>query len=304
MRSLLALLLGLGACGADAPADGPTPDGPASGAPASGAPVAAAAPAVGLQLYSLREELAADPAAGLDSIAAWGFRYVEGGNNPSYGLPLDTFKAMLAAREIDMVSVAADYAQLRDSIDLVVEKARTHTADYVVCFWIPHADTVLTVAEADTAIRVFNAAGAVLAQAGITLAYHPHGYEFGPHPAGGTVLDEIVRRSDHYDFEMDVYWIALPGQDPLEWLRRYPEEWVLVHLKDCDRRGGRTATLPHANDVEWNVVLGTGKFPIREVIEEARALGIPYVFVEDESSRAMTQAAPSKAFVEAVLAGP
>ena len=260
-------------------------------------------PDVGLQLYSLRNELAADPVAGLDSIASWGIRYVEGGNNPTYGLTLDSFKTLLADRDIDMVSVAADYAQLRDSIDVIVAKAKAHTADYVVCFWIPHADTVLTVEEAEGAIEVFNAAGQVLAKAGITLAYHPHGYEFEPHPAGGTVLDELVRRSDHYDFEMDVYWIALPGQDPIEWLRRYPEEWVLMHLKDCERGADKIGTLPHANDTEWNTVLGEGQFPLAEVIREAAAMGIPYLFVEDESLRAMRQVAPSKAYVEAVLAG-
>ena len=258
-------------------------------------------PAVGLQLYSLRDELARDLAAALDSVAAWGIRHVEDGNDGTYGLPFDEYAGMLAARDIEMVSISASFEELRDSVERVRARAEAYGAAYAVCFWIPHADTLLTPAEAEAAIAVFNRAGAALAEAGITLAYHPHGYEFAAHPAGGTVLDELVRRSDHYDFEMDVYWIALPGQDPVEWLRRYPEEWVLMHLKDCDR-GERVPTLPHASDVEWNVVLGQGAFPIAEVVREAAAMGIPYLFVEDESSRVLEQAGGSAAFVREVLA--
>ena len=292
----LLLMIALAACGTDAAT--------AIDDDAASAAAAEPLPAIGLQLYSLRDVLTEDFDAGMDSIQSWGITVVEGGNNPDYGLGLDQFREELAAHDLEMVSVAADYAVLRDSIDRVRAKAESFGAEYVVCFWIPHADTVLTVAEAEEASRVFNEAGQVLAEAGITLAYHPHGYEFGAHPTAGTVLDYLVQNSDHYQFEMDVYWIALPGQDPVAWLRRYPEEWVLMHLKDCGRGEGRVGTLPHANDVEWNVTLGEGIFPIAEVVREARAMGIPYLFVEDESSRVLAQAGGSAAFVRQVLAEP
>ena len=261
-----------------------------------------ATPQLGLQLYSMRNEMARDLEASLDSIAAWGLHYVEDGNDGTYGLPLDSYQAKLAEHKLQMVSISAPYEELRDSIAQVVQRAQAYNAKYAVCFWIPHRDTLLRSDETAAAIEVFNEAGRVLAEAGITLAYHPHGYEFEPHPAGGTQLDELVRRSTHFDFEMDVYWIALPGQDPLTWLRRYPDEWVLMHLKDCGRGEGRIGTLPHANDVEWNVTLGEGMFPIEEVVQEARRLGIPYLFVEDESSRVMTQAGGSAAYVRKLLA--
>ena len=260
-------------------------------------------PDIGLQLYSLRNEMKQDLEASLDSIQSWGIRHVEDGNDGTYGMPLPEYKAKLAAHDIEMVSISAPFEELRDSVDNVVARAQAYDAKYAVCFWIPHADTVLTAEETDMATEVFNRAGRVLAEAGVTLAYHPHGYEFVPHPDGGTMLDELVRESDDYQFEMDVYWIALPGQDPIDWLRRYPDEWVLMHLKDCGRGEGRIGTLPHANDVEWNVTLGDGMFPIAEVVQEARELGIPYLFVEDESSKVMAQAGGSAAFVRGVLAG-
>lgn len=273
-----------------------------SNAPEIGPAFAKTSPAVGLQLYSLRNEMARDLPAALDSIQGWGIRYVEDGNDGTYGLPFDEYRGILAAHDIEMVSVSTPFEELRDSVDKVVVRAQAYGAKYAVCFWIPHADTLLTPDEAAGAIEVFNAAGQVLAKAGITLAYHPHGYEFSPHPAGGLVLDEIIRRSDHFDFEMDIYWIALPGQDPIEWLRRYPDQWVLMHLKDCERGPGKVPHLPHDVNLEWNVTLGTGQFPIAEVIREARQMGIPYLFVEDESSKVLAQAGGSAAFVARVLA--
>ena len=294
MRTLLlaacaaALLAG---CGGDAPAD-----------TAPGTAAAPALPKIGLQLYSLRNAMADDLEASLDSIQSWGIHHVEDGNDGTYGLPFATYKAKLTDHDIEMVSISAPYEELRDSVDNVVARAEAYGAKYAVCFWIPHRDTLLHTDETAGALEVFNAAGQVLAKAGITLAYHPHGYEFEPHPAGGTQLDALIRGSDHFDFEMDVYWIALPGQDPIAWLRKYPTEWRLMHLKDCGRGEGRIGTLPHANDVEWNVTLGEGMFGIGDVVREARAMGIPYLFVEDESSKVMAQAGGSAAFVRAVLA--
>lgn len=56
----------------------------------------------------------------------------------------------------------------------------------------------------------------------------------------------------YFDFEMDVYWFAHPGEDPLEWLRKYPNEFKLMHLKDCKK--GTPGNQNGQSDVETNVV--------------------------------------------------
>jgi len=254
---------------------------------------------VGLQLYSLRNHLAQDLEGSLDSIQAWGIHHVEDGNDGTYGLPFDEYKALLKSRDIEMVSVSSPYEELEKNPQAVVERAKAYDAKFAVCFWIPHKDTLLTEKETKKAIKTFNRAGKVLAKAGITLLYHPHGYEFDAHPKGGTMLDHLVRKSTNYDFELDVYWIELPGQNAVEWMKRYPEEFRLLHLKDCQH--GIPEGLPHNADVETNVVLGKGQFNIEGVIREGLKQGIPYLFVEDESSRVMEQAGKSATFVRAVL---
>ncbi len=254
---------------------------------------------VGYQLYSFRNQMKESVAPVLDSLQAWGVHVVEGGNEDTYGLPFAEYTAMLAEREISVVSVSGQYAELRDAPEAIVAKAEKYGAKYVVCFWIPHADTLLRLAEARQAIEDFNRAGEILAAAGVKLMYHPHGYEFGVMYEGATLMDLIIRESEYFDFEMDVYWFEHPGQDPVAWLRKYPEEFGLLHLKDC--RQGVPHGLPHDADVETNVALGSGQFHIAEVIREAKRLRIPYLFVEDESSRSMEQARESVEYVRGVL---
>ncbi len=267
---------------------------------------------VGLQLYSLRNHMSKDLQGSLDSIQAWGIHHVEDGNDGTYGLPFDEYKQLLTDHQIEMVSVSASYEELQKNPKAVAARAKAYGAKYAVCFWIPHADTVLTKRETRKASKVFNKAGKVLAkvppkgedprathETGITLLYHPHGYEFVPHPKGGMMLDELVRKSKHYDFELDIYWIERPGQDAVEWMQRYPGEFRLLHLKDCQK--GVPHALPHNSDVETNVVLGTGQFNIEGVIKEGIKQGIPYMFVEDESSKVMKQAGKSAEFVREVL---
>ena len=254
---------------------------------------------VGLQLYSLRNHMSKDLEASLDSIQAWGIHHVEDGNDGTYGMPFEDYKALLKSHEIEMVSVSAPYEELASTPQTVVARAKAYDAKFAVCFWIPHADTLLTKKETKKAIKTFNKAGKVLAKAGITLLYHPHGYEFEPHPKGGTMLDWLVRKSTNFDFELDIYWIEHPGQDAVAWMQRYPGEFRLLHLKDC--KMGVPHGLPHNADVEWNVVLGTGQFDIEGVIREGIKQGIPFMFVEDESSRVMQQAGESAEFVREVL---
>ena len=91
----------------------------------------------------------------------------------------------------------------------------------------------------------------------------------------------------YVNFQMDVFWIRNPGQNPAAILRKYPGRFPLTHLKDrmigsIDNQNGR-------QDKERNVVLGQGDVNIAEVMKAARETGVKYHLIEDESARAMTQ---------------
>ena len=111
-------------------------------------------------------------------------------------------------------------------------------------------------------------------------------------------MDYMIKESQYFDFEMDVYWFAHPGEDPVEWLRRYPNEFKLMHLKDCEK--GTEGNQNGQSDVETNVVLGTGQIDIAGVVAEAKNMGLEYLFIEDESSKSVEQIPQSLEYLKSL----
>lgn len=251
----------------------------------------------GVQLYSFRDQFKQSIPATLDKIRDMGIRVVEGGD--SYGMPAQEFKKLLEERQIRVVSVGADFNELNNNLPAVIERAKLYGAQYVVCFWIPHSGETLSREEADVAIATFNKSGEQLRKAGLSLCYHPHGFEFAPYE-GETLFDYLVKKIDprHANFEMDVFWVKQPGQDPLALLAKYPERFRLMHLKD--RRPGTPFSQNGHADVETNIILGQGDVGMEALVRAALKLRIPYLFIEDESSRSLTQVPESLKFLHAI----
>lgn len=242
---------------------------------------------IGLQLYSLRNEFKTDVEGTLDLVENWGIREIEGGG--TYGLSMEAFKALLRENKLKMVSVGADYNQLKNDPQSAIDNAKAFGARYVVCFWIPHEnDDVFTIEHMREAAEVFNRAGKMMAENGLSLCYHPHGYEFRPYQ-GGTLFDYLVTETDprYLNFEMDVFWVKHPGQDPVALLKKYPKRFLLMHLKD--RKHGTQGNQNGRADVETNVVLGTGDVGIEAIMREAKKAGVKHYFIEDESSHSVQQ---------------
>lgn len=240
---------------------------------------------IGLQLYSLRHEFKNDVEGTFEKIGDLGITNLEDGLGGTYGLGEKAYKQLLKKHNLEIVSIAASFEELRDSPEKVLERVKSFNAKYAVCFSIPH-NNVFTIKEALIALNVFNNAGSILKKEGITLAYHAHGFEFRPYQ-GATIMDYMVKNATHFDFEMDVYWFDHAGEDSLTWLQRYPEKFKLMHLKDCKK--GVRGNQKGVSDSETNVILGTGKIDIAGIVKEAKKIGIDYLFIEDESTRAKDQ---------------
>ena len=89
--------------------------------------------------------------------------------------------------------------------------------------------------------------------------YHNHGYEFYPH-GQGTLFDLLMAETDPQCvyFQMDVLWTVFPGQDPAKLLQKYPDRWLLLHLKDL-KKGVPTGSLAGHTELTNDVALGTGQ---------------------------------------------
>ena len=175
----------------------------------------------GLQLYSLREQFKKDVPGTLQQISKWGINEIEGAD-PWTADRRD--KKMLADNKLTMISVGADFQLLKTNPQAAVDSAKRFNAKYVVCFWIPHKDNDFDVSNAKEAVEVFNNAGKILKENGIFLCYHAHGFEFRPYE-NGTLFDYLAKNTNpqYFNFEMDVFWVKHPGQNPVALLKKISE---------------------------------------------------------------------------------
>jgi len=234
----------------------------------------------GVQAYTFRKSFPVNIAKTLDTIQMMGFTEMETG---SHGMPPEAFKKLCNERGISIPSSEASYDQLEKAPDSVAHMAKLLGAKYVMCGWIPHRDGVFTLENAKNATAVFNHAGKVLTDSGITLCYHAHGYEFQPYK-NGTLLDYLFKNTNpkYVSFEMDIFWIQFGGGNPVALLKKYGNRWKLMHLKDM--RKGTVKDLTGGTSTENDVALGTGEIDIPGILKEAKKIGIKHYFIEDESN--------------------
>jgi len=249
---------------------------------------------VGIQLYSLREQFKSDVPKTMALINSWGITKIEGGED-TYGVPEDEFITLLQKNNLEIISIGVSFSELEKAPEKEVEKAKKFGAKYAMCPWIPHNDNVFTIKEAKHATTIFNKAGKLFKEAGIALVYHPHGYEFRPYK-GETLFDYMAKNAVDFNFEMDIYWVKHGGENPLTLLNKYPNKFLLMHLKDM-KKGVEGDNTGHA-DVETNVSLGKGQIAIAPLVKRGKELGIKYMFIEDESSRVVKQVPESLKFLK------
>jgi sugar phosphate isomerase/epimerase len=251
---------------------------------------------LGVQTYTFRRSIGADPAKVLDTIKKLGFKEIEGGGGRMH--PVD-FKKLCDERGISIPSTGAGYEELVNKIDSVVWKAKLLGAKYVMCAWIPHQNNELTFENAKKAVEDFNKAGKILKENGLTFCYHAHGYEFQPYE-NGTLLDYIFKNTnpEYVSFQMDIFWIQFGGGDPVALLKKYGSRWKMMHLKDM--RKGTKKDLTGLTSVENDVTLNTGELDLPAILKEAKRIGIKHYFIEDESSNYATQVPQSIAYLKSL----
>ena len=250
----------------------------------------------GLQLYSLREMFKKRGVTDtLDLVQQWGFKYVEVAG--LHGLSPAEFKAELDKRGLVPIGRHFPYGQLRDDIDTVIAQAEDLGLKYVGCAWIGHKKP-FDEKQCRQAAAVFNQAGKALAEHGMKFYYHNHGYEFYPHEEG-TLFDLLMAETDprYVFFQMDVLWTVFPGQDPARLLEKYPDRWLLLHLKDL-KKGVATGSLAGHTAPTNDVALGTGQVDWPALFRASQKIGVEYYFIEDESPTVVDQVPRSLRFLE------
>ena len=233
---------------------------------------------IGVQLWTLRKECEKDLEGTLEKIAAIGYEEVE----VHSGLLQKgaAMRRMLSAQGLKCSSTHFPTSALRSGWELQIEYAQQMDVRYMVCPAIAEADrksldTYLHVADA------LNRFGEKCHRAGIRLAYHNHNFEFKSF--GGVVAyDELLRRTDPrwVYMELDCFWITFAGRDPVDYFRRYPGRFALLHIKDLKPGHGPTTETGYVPNPFTEV--GRGRIDWKRIFGAAREAGVELYFVEQD----------------------
>lgn len=125
---------------------------------------------------------------------------------------------------------------------------------------------------------LLNVKGRIVARSGLRIAYHNHNIELAPKDAT-CGLEILIRHTDPalVDFELDAGWVKAAGQDPVDWLTRWPGRFRLMHIKDL-----AASTSPnHALQMEAREI-GRGSIDWEKALPAAWQSGVRHYFVEQE----------------------
>lgn len=226
---------------------------------------------LGAQLYTVRRELEKDFEGTLAGVAALGFREVEFAGY--HNRPPARVKAALEGAGLNAPSAHVPVSALRGGLREVIEAAHTVGHKYLVCAYLP-AEERRTLDDYRRLAELFNRAGEQCRQAGIQFGYHNHDFEFAP-LEGAVPYDLLLARTDArlVKLELDLYWITKANQSPLDYFRRHPGRFPLVHVKDMDATPRRYFT-----------EAGRGVVDFKSIFAAARRAGVRHYFVEQDET--------------------
>ena len=207
-----------------------------------------------VQLYTVRDALAADPASALQRLSSIGFTTVElfgfvdrvseyADLLPKFGLTPSSAHASLVGADVVPVFEAAKALGITTVIEPMVEASRWSNSDDVVAI-----------------ATELNAVGAIAADAGITVGYHNHWWELESHLDGTSAFEAFADNLDPaVILEVDTYWSAVGGVDPVGLLERLGDRVRFIHVKDGDI----------SRDNTQQVGVGGGRMPVLEILAAA-----------------------------------
>lgn len=257
---------------------------------------------LGLQLYTVREDLKQDFDGTLSAISHIGYKTVELAGffdrSPQYWRQaldrtgLRSPSAHIAARS------SGPEPSLSGDLAILADQAHTIGVDTLVCpmISIPErfslkpapgeefGDTLARIAAAMTAddwkgnADFLNAKGAELKKLGLRLAYHNHNFEFAP-VADSTGLALLLRGTDPalVSFEMDAGWVVAAGADPGALLKTYPNRFTAMHVKDI-----KASTRPNFRLQQVPCEVGSGMIDWKSLLTAAYHAGVRQFYVEQE----------------------
>ncbi|MFJ7976867.1 sugar phosphate isomerase/epimerase family protein [Peribacillus sp. JNUCC 23] len=227
---------------------------------------------VALQMFTLREESSKDFTGTLKKVAELGYEGIE---FAGYGdltttelkVVMDDLGLRAAASHIPLIEMEADLTKIIDDQHRI-------GSNKLVCPYLPPERR--TEEDYRELITLLNRFGDTCSKEGITLCYHNHDFELEKLSDGRTALETIFEETnpEWVKAEFDIYWLTRAGQNPLAWIKQYPNRTPLIHLKDMT-----------TDEERFFAELGTGGVDIESVLEKGEEANVEWWVVEQDRSR-------------------
>ncbi|CAG4991872.1 hypothetical protein DYBT9275_00846 [Dyadobacter sp. CECT 9275] len=243
-----------------------------------------AASKIGLQLYTLRDDIAKDMEGTLRKVAAIGYKEIElygYSDGKFFGKRAKELRSFL--KSIGLNPISGHYGAgvenrkaigtLSNSWQQAVDDAAELGQKYVNCAYLTPKERTLDGYK--SYVELFNRAGEVAKKAGLQFGYHNHDFEF-MNLEGIVPYDIIAGQTDPslVKLELDLYWVVKAGINPVDLFRKYPGRFPLWHVKDMEKG-------PEKSYAE----VGTGSIDFGKIFAERKLSGMTHFFVEQDVAK-------------------
>ncbi len=206
-------------------------------------------------------------------------------DNAFYGYTIAEVKQMLKDYGLTTPSVHLDFNTMRNNLTPAMEALKTLGTKYVAIPALNNQAERSTLDGFKKLAEEFNVIGKKMADYGLTLTYHNHGYEHWVKD-GQTPMEILLKNTDpnYFAFELDIFWMTAGGASPVEFLKNNPGRVKLLHVKDAKepiRFSGDGGTPD-----QWMTLFpkmadpGTGVFDIPAIIAQATKSGVEHFYLE------------------------
>lgn len=238
---------------------------------------------LGLQLYTVRDQIAKDFEGTLARVAATGYKEVEFAGYFDHA-PKDV-RAMLDRHKLTAPSAHVDFATVETKLPQAIETSHVIGHTFLVNPWIDEEMRK----QPDIWKRVaatFNKAGETCKKAGLQFAYHNHHFEFVP-VNGVMPFDLLLKECDPdlVKIELDLCWITVAGKDPLDYFQRHPGRFPLVHVKGLKKVPEGEPPVPFEKAIPNITDVGTNDIiDWKRIFAKSDQAGIRHYFVEHDAA--------------------
>ncbi len=205
---------------------------------------------ISLQLYSIHGETQADFAGSVKRVGEIGFNGVEFAGYGGFTAGEQT--QLLKESGLYSVGTHTGLHVFEENFEVELEYSKQIGSKYIIC---PYAK-LDTMEEVEYLAEVLNKASEKAAGTGIKVGYHNHAHEFVK-IGDKYALDLLAEKTaDHVVLELDVFWVAYAGVDPVEYIKKWGKRVELIHIKQM-------------NDAKQNVDVADGVLDMKKIKEAA-----------------------------------